>query len=104
MLNVPTICPRCGGLMGCHSVSYFNTEDICCDCKTDEQLFPGFAAAQAAEEAAVRGGNLNFTGVGLSDLDRQAMQQLLAKRRKVAAHATADRQRCDPRAPQDDLT
>ena len=72
--------------MGCHSVSYFNTEDICCDCKTDERQFPGYAAALAAEEAAVRSGDLNFTGVGLSDLDRQVMQRLLAERRKATAH------------------
>ncbi len=73
--------------MGCHSVSYFNTEDICCDCKTDERHFPGYAAALAAEEAAVRGGNLNFPGVGLSEIDRQVMLQLLAERRKATVHA-----------------
>lgn len=73
--------------MGCHSASYFNTEDICCDCKTDERQFPGFLQALAAEEAAIRSGDLNFTGVGLSDLDCQVMQQLLAERRKAIAHA-----------------
>ncbi len=73
--------------MGCHSVSYFNTEDICCDCKIDERQFPRYAAALAAEEAAVRAGNLNFTGVGLSELDCRMMQQLLAERRKATAHA-----------------
>jgi hypothetical protein len=86
MWNIPTTCPRCGGPMGCHSVSYFNTEDICCECKHDERHFPGNAAALAAEEAAVRSGNLNFTGVGLSELDRQLMRQLLAERRQATAH------------------
>jgi len=68
--------------MGCHSVSYLNTEDICCECKHDERQFPGYA-----EETAVRGGNLNFAGVGVSDLDRQVMQQLLAERRQTSKHA-----------------
>jgi len=80
MLHVPGTCPRCGGDLHCHSVSYFNTEDICCDCKTEERQFPGFAAAQAAEEAAVAGGNLNFPGVGLASSDLEVMAQLIAAR------------------------
>jgi len=76
----PGRCPRCGGDLHCHSVSYFNTEDICCDCKTEERQLPGFAAAQAAEEAAVAGGNLNFPGVGLTSSDRKVMAQLIAAR------------------------
>jgi len=76
----PGRCPRCCGDLHCHSVSYFNTEAICCDCKTEERQLPGFAAALAAEEAAVAGGNLNFPGIGLTSSDRDVMAQLIAAR------------------------
>ena len=41
-------CPRCHGDLGCWSGSYFNTQIICCQCKTEERQLPGFAAAQQA--------------------------------------------------------
>jgi len=68
-----------------HSVSFFNTEDICTDCKTDEQQFPGYANARAQEEKAVFCGDYNYPGVGLSDADRATMRELIAAR-KQAAH------------------
>jgi hypothetical protein len=60
------------------TLSYFNTEEICMDCSADEKLAPGFRAARAAEEAAVRGGNLNFPGLGLSAVN----DAFLAERRR----------------------
>ena len=74
-------CPRCHGDLGCWSGSYFTTQIICCQCKTEELQLPGFAAAQQAETDAVRGGNLNFPGVGLSAADLVAMRQLIAARK-----------------------
>ena len=62
-------CDRCGGPTGASSVSYFNTDACCMECISDEQQAPGFAAARAAELAAVQSGNLNFVGVGLSSAD-----------------------------------
>ena len=45
-------------------MSIFNTQDICFDCKDVEEKHPRFAEARAAEEAAVRGGNRRFYGIG----------------------------------------
>ena len=87
----PGQCPRCGGDLHCHSVSYFNTEVICCDCKTEERQLPGFAAAQAAEEAAVAGGNPHFPGVGLTSTDREVMAQLIAARHGTIGGKTDSR-------------
>lgn len=80
----PWRCPRCGGPMTAHSMSFFNTEEICLECKTDERQAPGFAAARAADEAAIKEGNYNFPGVGLSDADTAFLAQRLAERRKGA--------------------
>jgi hypothetical protein len=71
-------CPRCGALLKAWTMSYFNTEEICMACSADEKLAPGFPAARAAEEAAVRAGNLNFPGLGLSAID----DAFLAERRR----------------------
>lgn len=78
-------CPRCGGPMSSFSMSFFNTEEICMDCVADECLAPGFAAARAAEEAAVLGGNFNFPGVGLSAADDAFLAERRAERRKRSA-------------------
>lgn len=90
MMN-PGRCPRCGGDLHCHSVSYFNTDDICCDCKTEERQLPGFAAALAAEEATIADGNLNFPGVGLTSSDRDAMALLIAARQGTIGGKTHTR-------------
>lgn len=78
-------CPRCGGPMSSFSVSFFNIEEVCMDCKADERLAPGFAAAQAAEEAAVQRGDFNFPGVGLSAADDAFLAERRAARRRPAA-------------------
>lgn len=70
-------CARCGAATTTHSMSFFNTDDLCMDCKADEKLAPGYGSARAAEAAAVQAGNLNFAGVGLSAAD----EQFLAARR-----------------------
>lgn len=81
----PRRCPRCGGPMVAFSLSFFNTEEVCMDCKEDERHAPGFAAARAAEEAAARGGNYNFPGVGLSAADDAFLAERRAARRKPAS-------------------
>jgi hypothetical protein len=60
-------CERCGEHTGTTTVSYFNTEEICMPCRETERAHPGFAAARAAEEKAVRLGDWNFEGVGLPE-------------------------------------
>jgi len=76
------ICVRCGTPLRAYSVSYFNTDVICFQCKIEEQQFPGFAAADAAEATAVRAGNINFAGIGLGEADRAMMRQLIARRKE----------------------
>lgn len=62
----PTHCERCGTDLSKVSsiVSKFNTETICSPCKARERAHPDYKAADAAEVAAVRAGDMNFPGVG----------------------------------------
>lgn len=76
----PTHCARCGAdfKVVIHTMSRFNTEEICLLCEDDETQAPGYKAAHDAEFEAVKAGDLNFPGVGLSPED----QAFLAKRRE----------------------
>lgn len=47
------------------TMSYFNTDTICMDCKDTEQRHPDYKRAVAAEHEAVKGGDYNFPGIGL---------------------------------------
>ncbi len=79
-LNART-CDRCGMPMGAHIMSKFDLAIICIPCKGDERQAPGYPAADEAEVSAVRRGELNFPGVGLTDLDREFLEKRLAERR-----------------------
>jgi hypothetical protein len=46
-------------------MSMFNSDEICMECKAAEKLRPDYKAAVEADEAAIRGGNYNFRGIGL---------------------------------------
>jgi hypothetical protein len=46
-------------------MSRFNTQLCCVSCLLREQAHPRFPEALAAEEDAVRRGDMNFPGVGL---------------------------------------
>jgi len=76
-------CDRCHDLMGISIMSKFNTDTICVPCCQEERQAPGYAAARAAEEAALRNGDYNFPGVGLSAEDRA----FLSERRKTRGAA-----------------
>jgi hypothetical protein len=75
MPNIPNIdaffhaprCDRCGALARATTMSYFNTDTICMDCRTRERAHPKFEEARDAEIAACKGGNFNFPGIGLPD-------------------------------------
>ena len=75
------LCPRCGAPLAVWSMSFFNTEEICSLCKDDERQAPGFVTAHAIEAAAVKNGNYNFPGIGLSEADRSFLAERLRQRR-----------------------
>lgn len=59
-----TICDRCHKETRVHTMSYFNTDTICMDCKAKEKAHPDYARAVKVECDACRSGNYNFPGVG----------------------------------------
>ena len=62
-----TTCDRCGGSLDKgRTMSVFNTDCICMQCKHAETQRPDYAAARDAEHAEVCKGNMNFAGVGMS--------------------------------------
>jgi hypothetical protein len=78
-----TFCDRCRGNLNISIMSRFNTDTICLSCCDDEQQAPGYGAAQDAERDAVKSGDYNFPGVGLSTEDLA----FLAARRKARGAA-----------------
>ena len=66
------ICQRCGKETNVHSMSWFNTQEICMDCKQAERRHPDFEKARRAEEASCRAGNFNFSGIGWPGEDGRA--------------------------------
>lgn len=58
-------CDRCGKeLSGGRTMSMFNTDCICLECKRKERQMNEYAAACEAENAAVKRGEKNFRGIG----------------------------------------
>lgn len=57
-------CGRCGAECKVKVPSRFNLEWLCPTCEAREKEHPAFTAAIAAEEAAVKAGNFEFTGAG----------------------------------------
>jgi len=57
-------CDRCGQETLATIMSMFNTQTICMDCKDREEKDPRYQEARAADEAAIRGGDFNFPGIG----------------------------------------
>lgn len=75
----PTACERCGkDPVGVSTMSMFNRDTICIQCKDDERLAPGYEAANRTEAEQCRLGNYNYSGVGLSAADAA----FLAERRR----------------------
>lgn len=60
-----TNCDRCGGsLESGRTMSMFNTECICMECKEKERLDPRYKEAVQAEHEAIIRGETNFPGIG----------------------------------------
>jgi hypothetical protein len=77
--SIPETCDRCQAKLDVSVMSKFNVDTLCDRCAEDERLAPGYADASKAEMDAVRQGDLNFPGVGLSSEDRA----FLANRRRA---------------------
>lgn len=60
-------CDRCGtSLEGkSRTMSKYNTDCICMDCKTKEMQRIDYKEASDAENKAVKNGDYNFLGIGL---------------------------------------
>lgn len=61
-------CERCTIETNTHTVSMFNTQAICMDCKETEKGHPKYKEACRTEFEEVRKGNFNFEGIGWDGL------------------------------------
>ena len=59
------LCERCRQPSQVFTGSIFNQQLVCVPCVLKEREHPAFPRAVAAEEAAVRNGDMNFPGIGL---------------------------------------
>ena len=57
-------CQRCYNETRVHTVSRFNTQEICMDCVKKEKAHPNYENARTREMEEVRKGNYNFEGIG----------------------------------------
>lgn len=60
-------CNRCKIETRMHTMSMFNTETICLECKRKEEKHPKYKDAHNADLAEIRKGNYNFEGIGKPD-------------------------------------
>ena len=59
-------CDRCGkSLAGGRTMSMFNTDCICGECKKEEMKRADYKDAVKADHEAIRQGNYGFEGIGL---------------------------------------
>lgn len=58
------ICTRCGKETDTHTMSMFNTDEICIPCQDIEKQHPDYNKARDTEHEEVKKGNLNFKGIG----------------------------------------
>lgn len=61
-----TNCDRCGKpLTDGRTMSMYNTDCICIDCKRKETERPDYKTACAADAEAIKKGDFNYKGIGL---------------------------------------
>jgi hypothetical protein len=77
-------CARCGEESIATTMSYFNTEVICPQCKDEERQAPGYEVAVSTEMTQIKVGEYNFKGVGLSAEDRAFLARLRQERKSRA--------------------
>jgi len=83
-------CGRCRALNVATTMSFFDEQMLCQDCREDETFAPNYAAARAAEKEAVRSGNQRFPGIDLADEDRAVLADRLSARRRGTAGEDAE--------------
>jgi len=59
-----TYCHRCRKETRTTTMSMFNEDVLCMDCKEKEKNHPKYKEACAVEAQAVKNGNYNFKGIG----------------------------------------
>lgn len=57
-------CDRCGKETDIYTMSFFNTDEICMECRKKERVHPKFEEARKREVEEVRKGNYNYPGIG----------------------------------------
>ena len=60
-------CQRCGAESKVHTMSMYNEDLICMDCKDKEAKREDYDKAREADIKEIRKGNYNFKGIGLND-------------------------------------
>lgn len=60
-------CARCGKETIAHTMSMFNADVICTECKAKERAHPMYEKARQADYDAIKKGNYNFKGIGKPD-------------------------------------
>ena len=58
-------CHRCGKETNTTTMSMFNTDIICMECKQKERDNPRYKEAVEADNAEIKNGNYNYKGIGL---------------------------------------
>jgi|SaaInlV_100m_DNA_2_1039680.scaffolds.fasta_scaffold01396_18 hypothetical protein len=57
-------CPRCLKRSSSWTMSLFNTQDICLECKNKEEQHPDYKEALRKDIEEINNGNFNFKGIG----------------------------------------
>ena len=66
---VQEFCDRCGGsLENGRTMSMYNEDCICMECKRKERLRRDYRKALAADCEEIRNGNYNYAGIGYHEI------------------------------------
>ena len=58
-------CDRCGKTLTSRTMSMFNEDVICMECKREEEKRSDYKKAVEADHEQIKMGNYNFKGIGL---------------------------------------
>ena len=59
-------CDRCGKYLNIRTMSMFNTDVICMECKEEETRRSDYEEARKADLEEIKKGNYNFQGIGFN--------------------------------------